>query len=287
MLKSVGCVLWTIAGVIACGSAMAQDARALLMKTLRAYNSLNSYSGKATQDVDVSLANGRKQTMSAASSEMLYKRPNKFMLKISSAQASAEVYSDGSKMIVYRPMVQKYSSGPTAPTMNAMLPLLVQRANIGTVIDPLYFIGNAMLPSGLINLKTLPDAKVNGHAVSVLVGTWQVVAADKGKRVTNPFTTQGSRWTLYIDKANSLLQKVEAQIPITITQKLKRKDKAGADKIETVKLAATMVMRYGIVDAMLNPTLHESSFTFTPPPGASEQKDVNELLRGADAGPKL
>ena len=285
--KFVGQAAWITVGISACGSALAQDAGALLAKSVRAYNSLNSYSGKATQDVDISLANGRKQTVSATSSEMLYKRPNKLILKMTSAQSSSEVYSDGSKMTVYRPSSQKYTSGPTAPTLTAMMPLLQQRAGVGAVIDPLYFISHAAPPSGLTNLKSLPDEKVNGHAVSVITGVWQVAAADKGKPVTNPFTTQGTRWTLYIDKANSLLQKVEAQVPITISQKVKRKDKAGVEKIETVKLAATMKMRYGIVEPQPNSAVNESSFTFMPPPGASEQKDVNELLRGAGAGPKL
>ena len=284
--QCVGCALWTITSLSACGSVLAQDARALLMKTVRAYNSLNSYSGKANQDVDISLANGRKQPLSAASSEMQYKRPNKLMLKMIAKQGSVEIYSDGGKLIVYRSAAQKYTNGPTAPTMNAMLLLLQQRAGIGAVIDPLSFISNPTLPSGLVNLKMLPDAKVNGHAVSVLAGTWQV-AADKGKRITNPFTIQGARWTLYIDKANLLLQKIEAQVPITLSQKVKRKDKAGIEKIETLKMAATMMMRYGIVDGTPNPALNDSSFMFTPPPGASEQKDVNELLHGADNGLKL
>ena len=251
--------------------AQAQDAKALLDKTLKAYHDLNSYSGKLSTDVNI-VAGKTRKPMSAVSADFVYKRPNKIVLKVSSRASENDVYSDGSKLVVYLENFQKYSTGATAPNMNAMLPLLRDRAGIDSMLDPLYFLSVTSLPSQLTNLKVQGSATVNGRAVSIVSGAW--TGDSSAATARNVFTRKGAHWTLWIDKANFLLQKVEAQIPAMIQQPVKQKD----GKVVQARLAVTVAMTASVIDPKPNPAVDDKTFVFTPPSGATEQKSVKDLL---------
>lgn len=257
-------------GVAATG-ANAQDGKALLEKTLKAYHDLGSYSGKLSTDIIAVTARGR-QALGAVSADMLYKRPNKLFLKVSSRSSETDVYSDGGKMVVYLENFKKYSTGSTAPNLNALMPLLRERAGIDSMLDPLYFLNATSLPAQLTNIKVQSGANVNGRPVSVVSGSW--TGDTPAYAAKNLFMRRGARWTLYVDKANFLLQKVEAQIPGMVQQRMKQKD----GKIVNARLAITLTMRASVIDPRPNPPADDRAFQFTPPPGATEQKSVKDLL---------
>lgn len=251
--------------------AQAQDAKALLDKTLKAYHDLNSYSGKLSTDVNVVAAKNSK-ALSAVSSFLQYKRPNKMMLNVSSRSSDISVYSDGGKMIVYLDNFKKYSTGPTAPNMTAMLPLLRDRAGIDSMLDPLYFLSVTSLPTQFANLKMQGSATVNGRPVSIVSGAW--AGNPPASDAKNVFMHKGARWTLFIDKASYLLQKVEAQIGGVIQQPVKQKD----GKVVQARLAVTLMMRASVIDPRPNAPMDDKTFVFTPSSGVTEQKSVKDLL---------
>lgn len=251
--------------------AQAQDAKALLDKTLKAYHDLNSYSGKLSTDVNVVAAKNSK-ALSAVSAFLQYKRPNKIVLNVSSRSSDTSVYSDGGKMIVYLDNFKKYSTGSTAPNMAAMLPLLRERAGIDSMLDPLYFLSVTSLPAQFTNLKIQGSGTVNGRPVSIVSGAWtgEVPAYAAG----NVFMRKGARWTLWIDKANFLLQKIEASVPGMLQQPVKQKD----GKVVKARLAVTLMMRASVIDPKPNPPMDDKTFVFTPSSGVTEQKSVKDLL---------
>ena len=256
---------------VAATGAQAQDAKALLDKTLKAYHDLNSYSGKLSTDVNVVAAKNSK-ALSAVSASLQYKRPNKMVLNVSSRASDTSVYSDGGKMIVYLDNFKKYSTGSTAPNMTAMLPLLRERAGIDSMLDPLYFLSATSLPTQFTNLKIQGSGTVNGRPVSIVSGAW---TGDVPKSAAgNVFMRQGARWTLWIDKANFLLQKIEASVPGMLQQPVKQKD----GKVVNARLAVTLMMRASVIDPRPNAPMDDKTFVFTPSSGVTEQKSVKDLL---------
>ena len=265
-------VLAVIGGMSIAGTgAQAQDGKALLEKTLKAYHDLASYSGKLSTDINVASAKNSK-LLGAVSADFTYKRPNKIALKMSSRDIQTEVYSDGGKMVVYMENFKKYSTGATAPNINAMMSLLRDRAGIDSMLDPLYFLSATSLPPQLTNLKVQGSGSVNGHPVTIVSGVW--TGDQPANTAKNMFTRKGARWTLYIDKANYLLQKVEAQIGGMLQQPVKQKD----GKVVKARLAVTLTLRASAIDVKPNAPADDSTFVFTPPPGVTEQKSVKDLL---------
>ena len=254
------------------GQARAQDARALLTKTVQAYHNLNTYSGKGAVEINM-VVGQQRNTTSALSSELLYKRPNKLVVRMNSRDGATDIYSDGGRLMVYKDVGQKYSAGPSAPTLSAMFPLLEERAGVSALLDPLYFLSSAGLPAELGELKTEGSAKVNGHDVAVVSGIWQ--GPPPVGQAKNPFCRKGARWTLYLDKGSALLQKVEARVPAKIVM---RGQQDGKPKV--VSMTGAMVMTYNIIDAAPNPALDDKAFVFVPPKGATEQKNLGDLLKG-------
>ncbi len=250
----------------------AQDARALLEKTLQTYQKLGSYQGKGIVEVSEA-GGGRRQTVLATSSDMLYRRANKLFLKMESRNSNMQIFSDGGRLTVYKETARTFTNGPSAPTLPAMLPLLQSRAGIGGMLDPLYFLSHASLPGGLANLKMQPPTKVNGHDVVVVTGLWQGLPPADLPR--NPFCSRGARWTLYLDKNNALLQKVEARVPAQMRVPTKRDGKVVATLIP-----GEVIMTNTIVDARPNAPLDDKLFVFTPPKGVTEQKSIEDLIKG-------
>lgn len=249
----------------------AQDARALLEKTTQTYQKLGSYQGKGI--VEISQAGGGlRQTLMATSSDMLYRRANKLFLKMESRSNNMQIFSDGGRLTIYKETAQTFTNGPTAPTLPAMLPLLQNRAGIGGMLDPLYFLSHARLPDGLANLKMQAPTKVNGHDVVVVTGIWQ--GLPPADLPPNPFCSRGARWTLYLDKSNALLQKVEARIPGKMRVPIKRDGKVTATLIP-----GEITMTHTIVDARPNAPIDDKLFVFTPPKGANEQKSIEDLIK--------
>ena len=266
------------AAAAVCGAgagARAQDARALLGKTFQTYQKLGAYQGKGIVEVN-NIAGGLRQAALAISTDMAYRRPNKMFLKVESSNANLQIVSDGGRMTVYKEEGHTYTYGPAAPSLEMLLPLLQSRAGIGGMLDPLYFLSHAALPGGLGSLKTLAPTKVNGHDVNVVTGVWE--GAPPSDQPNNLFCGKGARWTLYLDKGNGLLQKVEARIARKYIVRGKRNG-----KIQNQSVAGELVMNNTIVDARPNAPIDDKMFVFTPPKGATEQKNADDLLKGGRA----
>ena len=273
-----GLALAGMAGTLgSAAQAQGPDGHDLLEKTLRAYHDLSSYDGQASYDVDVvGGAKGKKATLTSTTSSMKFKRPNKLQIKMTTAKGSLDFYSDGSRMAAYRPGVQKYILAPAAPDMIAMQPAMLKLAGLFGQFDPLYFLCNTSLPATLSNYKTQGTGSVNGHPVYIVSASYKPQPV---KQVQNPFLQASGNWTFYIDKSNYLLQKVEAQVPVNIKQTAIKNKK----KVET-SLAGAFKMRHAMTNAKPNEPIDDSQFVFTPPKGATEQKEASALIREHGAG---
>ena len=268
-------LLWAVASMGVCQQAWAQDARAVIDKTLRAYQSMNSYAGKTSIDADIITPNGSKRSLSAQSSALQFTRPNKIALRMNSSKVNIEIYGDGKTLTVYKVDAQKYYSLPSPPDMAGILIMLHDRFDIDAVLDPLFFLSSPTLPSAIGSLKMAESTKINGHEALAVTGLWEGKPISSAGK-TNVFCTKGARWTIYIDRSNALLQKVEARIAGKINVSTKHNGKS-----EIVPMAVTLVMQHVIIEAKPNAPVNGSAFTFNPPKGATEQKDVKQLLEGS------
>ena len=274
-LKAIIGFVGIMASIGICQRTWAQDARTVLAKTLRTYQGMTSYEGKTSIDVDIITPNGSRQALNAQSSVMLFKRPNKIVLKMSSSKANIEIYGDGKTLTVFNANARRYYSMPSPSDMAGVLILLHDRVMIDAILDPLFFLSSPTLPSSLGSIKMGGNATANGHEVFTVNGVWEINPLSSALRI-NQFCTKGTRWTLFIDKANAQLQKVEARVPAKINVRVKRQGKT-----EAMPMTVTMLMKHIVIEATPNAAITESAFTFKAPKDVIEQKDVKQLIEGS------
>ncbi len=259
-------------------SARAEDGRAILQKCLSAYQHLSSYEGKSVLKTQVK-SDGKVVQSAALSLTMEMKRPNKLHITIMSPRGSSQIFSDGQSLIVFDASANQYTKGPSAATMEAMLPELFKRARVLALIDPLGFMSRPQLPKELTNILSLPDSTFNGHTVYVISGQTKTPAHTLkntvGKSVTIPATFQNWKW--WIDKSTLLFDKIEIENPNIMLRRFKREGK----KISSVMKKAVSMMKNTLADCKPDAPVPDQRFTFTIPAGAKEHRSAEEILKGA------
>lgn len=256
----------------------AENGRSVLQKCLTKYQHLSSYEGKSVL-LSMVKSDGKVIQSAAMSLTMEMKRPNKLHLTIISPRGSSQIFSDGSSLIVYDESANQYTKGPSAATLEALLPELFKQARILALIDPLGFMSRPRLPKELANTILLPDSTVNGQAVYVISGQTKVAAQtlknSAGKSITIPSIFQNWKW--WIDKSTLLFDKIEIENPNVMLRSTKRNGK----KITPLFKKAVSMLKNTLSDCKTDITLQDSKFVFTAPPGASEHRSVDDLLKGA------
>ncbi|HZP83043.1 MAG TPA: DUF2092 domain-containing protein [Chthonomonadaceae bacterium] len=257
--------------------AQAQNPRALLQKVSAAYQRLNTYDGTASVEISAFFKEKMLQTR-AMRVEMKMKRPNKLRLDFTMPTGTQTILSDGTNLFIYLASTNQYARYPTAPTIDAMLfPLLAVRAGVQASLDPLYFLGKKQLPAALTDLRFQGSNTYNGKPVFVVTGVTTrprtVLRDKKGHQVVLPPSKQ--YWTWWINKQTSLLEKIEQRVPDLKMTVPARQGK----KVTAQQIPVTQRMRHVVLTATANPSLADSVFTFTPPPGAVEVRTVKDILQ--------
>lgn len=259
----------------AAGTAQAQDGRAILLKTLKMYQSLNSYSGQANVDTLMIDTNGTTVKHIGSSSVMKLQRPNKIYLFFQTPIGSRSIYSDGANFSVYDATPNQYLTVPTARDMPGLLQLLLTRADVAAGLDPLYFLTEKTLPKELADVKVKASTTYNGHPVYIVTGTTNTTPlVIKSGRTTTTIPT--SYWSWWIDRNSALLYKIETKTPNIV-----KPVSFGNGTQRVVKnIKGTLLLRHTVSELKPDANLKPDEFVFAQPKSATRKQSFQELLKG-------
>jgi hypothetical protein len=252
-----------------------QDGIALLSKVMSAYQKLSSYAGEANVDTILLGPKGEIIKQVGSSSVMKYVKPNKLRLNFSTSAGTRTIWSDGTTLWVYDGMPNLYTVGPSAPTLTAMLPLLLVRADVAAGMDPLFFLSQNTMPTELINVKLKGTGVFNGHQVYIVTGVTnikpKVIRMLDGRQLTVPT----SYWTWWIDRRTFLLHKIETATPHVTKQLMV---KVGNREVPRT-IVGTMLLRHTVSSSKPNTPLAPNEFVFRAPPSSMEKKAIPDFLK--------
>jgi outer membrane lipoprotein-sorting protein len=263
--------------VFAAECATAQDGRALLMQTLKAYHALSSYACTSSVSTIFS-SQGKPLQIRSVTTEMEVKRPNKLKLTLTQPGGTVIITSDGTTLIVYNVPANQYTRGPAATTLEGLLPLLFVRAHVIAALDPLYFFSRNQLPGDLTALKKKGSGTVNGRPVTIVEGIQRsparLLKGTNGKSLQLPAETR--YWTWWIDTKTHLFAKIETEtrnLPMRVNVRQGK-------KIVPRQITVTNLLRYVLSESKPDGAAADSLFVFTPPAGATEFKSAADILKG-------
>ncbi|MCW3053365.1 MAG: putative periplasmic protein [Chthonomonadales bacterium] len=234
------------------GTAQAQDGRTILLKTRKAYQALNSYSGEAAVALTIRTQQGGAFT-GKSSSTMSFQRPNKIHILVASTHSSRNIYSDGTTMSSYDLATNQYHTVPMAGKQGDLLALLA-REDVTSNLDPLYFLCGKSLPQDLTNIQRKEAAAYLGdHPVYIITGT---IRTPTGKSSSTIHLGPTSSWTWWIDRQSFLIYQVETTTPNSTVGNFN----------------GVLTIRHSVVKLQSNPVIPASEFDFTPPPNAARKK---------------
>lgn len=255
------------------GKAQAQDGMSVLLKTMKMYQSLNSYSGNA--NVDTMMIDPKGQTVKhiGSASVMKFQRPNKIYLYFQTPIGSRKIYSDGTNFSLYDAQPNQYFTIPAPHDTKGLLDVLLARADVAAGLDPLFFLTQNALPKALTNIKLKESTTYNGHAVFVVTGTTNAtpVVIKQGNSTT---TIPPSYWTWWIDRNSYLLYKVETRTPNII-----KPVSFNAGQQHVVKyIKGTLFLRHTVSELKPDVNLQPADFAFTKPQNATLKQTAADVL---------
>jgi outer membrane lipoprotein-sorting protein len=251
--------------------AQAQDGRAILLKTMHFYQSLQSYAGRANVDTLMYGQNGQTIKHIGSATYMKMQRPNKIYIFLQNPNGSRTIYGDGTNFSVYEGTPNQYLTLPMNDKRKSLLQWLQVNAQVVAGFDALFFLLKPNLPGDLTNIKLKGTSNYNGHAVYIVTGTLNnAPTAVKGNS-----GGQASYWTWWIDRNSSLLYKVESTTPNVV-----KPVSFGTGLQATVKdVKGTIVVRYTVSEIKPDANLSASDFAFTPPRSATRKLTIDEVLK--------
>ncbi len=247
------------------GIARAQTPLAILQKTQKTYQALNSYSGRAAVTSQI-LYKGRVLKDEEFTVAFQCRRPNRLMLEMNTPTGSRNVYNDLEHFTVYDVSSHVFLRVPSAHDLRRALGLLVTQADVFAFLDPLYFIGQDRLPPELSELKLKGATDWNGHPVFVVTGVTKIAEHIINNRLgqTLKVPAETRRWTWWIDRQSFLIRQIESRAEnVKVHVPARQNGKSAQQTILT-----TSFTRHIVSDAALNPTLPDNTFYFVKPEGA-------------------
>jgi outer membrane lipoprotein-sorting protein len=242
-------------------SCQAQDAASLMRKMIETYQHLSSYEGRANID-QVLMVDQRPAHHNTGAVTLRFKRPNRLLLTIEDPgrTGTRSIYSDGASLTIYDPATQHYSVGPSASTLDELLPLLRHRAKVRAELDPLYFLSNSTLPPTL-TLQATPASRTIARRPCYVVNG--VVPPSASARESGTM-----HWTWYIDRQTFLLTAIEAH-----SDPIQRPVRVAAGKAPVQRTATISVNLHITIQApRKNPDFADDLFHFKVPDGATRQE---------------
>ena len=254
-------------------TAHAQDGRELLLKTLKMYQSLNSYAGQANVDTMMLDPNGKTVKHIGSSTVMKFQRPNKIFLYFQTPIGSRSIYSDGTNFNLYDAQPNQYLSLPAPGDTPGLLKLLLARADVAAGLDPLYFLTEKSLPKALSDIKVKSSTTYNGHPVYIVTGATNAtpVVIRTGNTTT---TIPTSYWTWWIDRNSFLLYKIETRTPNIV-----KPVSFGAGAQRTVKnIKGTLFLRHTVTELKPDSNVQPNEFAFVKPRGSIPKQTAQDVL---------
>jgi outer membrane lipoprotein-sorting protein len=276
-------VLLVVGALGSAGTAQAQDARAIMQKVAQSYQNLTGYDGSATVDIKIIGKEGATAGK-ALQSQSLYallkfQKPNKLSLDMTAPSGSRRIYCDGKDFYVFDALTNQFTHDPAPADGKKLAQLLLLRAGVVAVLDPLWFLTEGTLPPQLGDLKVKGTQKVNGRDTIVISGVSRTPRIEQkltnGRKFIQPATTRN--WVWWIDKQDYLIRRVEARIDNLKAGIPVRQGK----KTVLRQLPVYNLSRHTVAAVKPNAPLGADVFQFKKPPTATEKKSLRDLLQGS------
>ena len=268
LLPACRVALWLGLPLAISGMAQAQDARAILQKTQKTYQSLSSYSGRAAVTSQI-IYKGYVLKDDEFTVAFRCRRPNRLWLDMATPTGSRVVYNDTEHFTVFDVSANTFSRGVPALDLRRALGQLITQAGVFAYLDPLYFLGQDRLPAELggVTLKGATDW--NGHPVFVVTGVTKIAEHILNNRLgqTLVVPAETRRWTWWIDRQSFLLRQIESRAENIKVHVPTRKN----GKVTQTTILTSSFTRHIVAEATLNPALQDSEFFFVKPAGAIER----------------
>ncbi len=218
------------------------------------YAALHSYS--ETANVTVHSPSGVVQQRI----QLRVMKPNYLFISVTAEGGTREVCSNGKQFTVYAPSVNRYTMTQTAPTLPGVLKLLAAHAQMGTILNGLYFVAGGTLPHGVSNLRLVRTEQVKRHEFATVTA---VILAGKSKLHAKSVDVN---WTWFINTATHEILRTDAlSSPFTIIMPILSKSKG---KMVGHSVKMHVEVHSTVVKAALNPSLLPSAFVIHMKPGA-------------------
>jgi outer membrane lipoprotein-sorting protein len=239
----------------------AQDANALLRKSLATYRNLNTYTHRVSATTQMRI--GQRVTIRGNDAEVRYMKPNKLYVEVKNPSIGTIIAgSNGREQTIYLGNINKYQKRPAPPTAKAFVNSLME-FGVGTMLDPLFFLQGGSPETYFTGVTSKGTAKVFGV-------NCQVVAAQI-KPGTLP-GIKGGNAIYHIDPATGLVRKVQMTLQGQPTKAMAKSTKNGKVVSVPVTLTLTFKSVENIREAQLNPALNDASFAVAIPKGAQLQE---------------
>jgi outer membrane lipoprotein-sorting protein len=255
------------------GAAQAQDGQAILLKTLKLYQSLHSYAGQANVDTMMITPEGQTVKHIGSSTVMKLLKPNKIYLFFQTPIGSRSIYCDGTNFTVYDGTPNQYLTVPAPTDTDGLLNVLLSRADVAAGLDPLFFLTRKSLPKELSDVKVKGSTTFNGHPCYIVTGTTNAkpVVIKSGNTIT---TIPSSYWAWWIDRTSFLLYKVETRTPNIV-----KPVSFGTGPQHTVRnVKGTLMLRHTVSEIKPDTNLQAGDFVFKPPMRAVRRQSVQDIL---------
>lgn len=237
-----------------------------LLKTLQAYAHIQAYSERATAQVTVQTEKGNTVLSRVVEGVViLAKRPNLLMLTLNVPEQSRyqTICSNGKTLFVFDSFTSKYTKGPTAPSLSALIPLLRRRALVSFFPSPFYFFAVSNPLSNFRDFHLDGRQERNGRTYLLISALSTPIPPSPGRRAISV------RWTWYIDTKTGWIERVEGNSqPFAVRRTL-----PGKRVPELVQ--ALLRIEYQVLQEKADPAVRAKDFVFTVPKTATLVPGLN------------
>lgn len=253
MIKIITVHLLTALLILSSQTVFAADPAVILKKTADSYKKLQSY--QDTNEVTINInAKGMQQKL-AVESSMSVKRPNKVASVVKTGVAGLTFVSDGTKMLVYMPVLNKYAASPSPASFDEMAKDKLLGSQSTGPAGYLKLFGEdpmVSLMEGVLSVKLIGEEKL-----------------DNRKHFHILLSQENTDVELWIDAKTYLITKLYSDMT-----KMLQAQQASIPGMSDMEVTYEEVHKV----VALNKQIPDTVFEFTPP---ADAKEVSDLIKEA------
>ncbi len=240
------------------------DPTVAVERMVSAYKALNSL--QVSMEADIFIQVGKTNQMMHQKTTLNYvKQPPQAVMKVKDTGAgTTEFHSDGSSVVVYSGMRNKYRRYNRGGSLADISRAVDEKGP--QIFSPFVFLQSDRLPEGVTGLTMKPKQELNGKPAIVVSGSFtEKFLRDFGKRIrlANGMTPTVGKFTLWLDPGNYMLLQHSTEMAWR-GRVLTSGDSVPIENPRIVLFEKT-------TDIIMNPTFPVDFARFIPPKGAREE----------------